>query len=70
MQLSSQQQQLVSSICRLPDFLANRLGHQLRDSLFPTPYFKTIGYHFRDSLDHVCYQFEGKCVNIDLIFGH
>ncbi len=48
--LSSQQQQLISAICRLPDVMANRVGRQLKEPLLPVPYFKSLGRSFRDSL--------------------
>ena len=40
--LTSWQEQLVGVVCRLPDLLANRMGHQLHHSLLPRKYFAAL----------------------------
>lgn len=41
--LSPEQEQLLSAITKLPDKLANRLGHSLPLSLLPTSIFSSLG---------------------------
>lgn len=51
--LSVLQEHLVGVVCRLPDVLANRLGRQLKEGLFPKPYFRRLGEGLVQCLENI-----------------
>lgn len=51
--LTSQQEQLVGVVCRLPDLLANKMGRQLHPSLLPRGYFAALGRSMVACLERV-----------------
>ncbi len=58
--LSLRQEELVGVVCRLPDVLANRLGQQLKEALFPKPYFELLGVGVAQCLESIHKNFKGK----------
>ena len=58
--LSPRQEELVGVVCRLPDVLANRLGRQLKQSLFPKPYFGLLGEGVAHCLEDIHKDFKGR----------
>ena len=57
--LSPIHEHLVGVVCRLPDVLANRLGRQLKEGLFPAPYFRQLGRDLLECLESIHVKWKG-----------
>lgn len=65
--LTYRQEQLVGVVCRLPDLLANRMGHQLHHSLLPREYFTALGRSMLACLEQVHRALRGGCTHLLLL---